>query len=67
MYRWLFFMVTEIEQPLWRIARHTFVYPEERRLPADIEIAAGECVTLLSPRSVLARVARQVRRGGGSA
>lgn len=47
MYRWLFFMVTEIEQPLWRIARHTFVYPEERRLPADIEIAAGECKEML--------------------
>ena len=26
MYRWIFFLVTEIEQPLWRIARHTFVY-----------------------------------------
>src|SRR5262245_48523587 len=23
MYRWIFFLVTEIEQPLWRIARHT--------------------------------------------
>lgn len=47
MYRWLFFMVTEIEQPLWRIARHTFVYAEEQRLPADVELATRECVHML--------------------
>lgn len=40
--RWMLFIVTELEQPLWRIARHTFLYPEEQRLPADIEIARGE-------------------------
>ncbi|MDY6947873.1 MAG: glutathione S-transferase family protein [Pseudomonadota bacterium] len=40
--RWLLFTVTELEQPVWRIARHTFLYPEERRLPADIELASGE-------------------------
>ena len=28
-YRWLMFAATELEQPLWRIARHTFLYPEE--------------------------------------
>ncbi|MCL7942359.1 glutathione S-transferase family protein [Marinobacter sp. ATCH36] len=39
MYRWIFFLVTELEQPLWRIARHTFLYPEEKRLPQDIELA----------------------------
>lgn len=33
MYRWIFFLVTEIEQPLWRIARHTAIYPQEKRLP----------------------------------
>lgn len=38
-YRWLLFTVTELEQPLWRIARHTFLYPEAQRLPAEIEIA----------------------------
>src|SRR5690606_25234494 len=27
-YRWSMFAMTELEQPLWRIARHTFVYPE---------------------------------------
>ena len=39
MYRWIFFLVTEIEQPLWRIARHMFLYPEEKRLPQDIDLA----------------------------
>lgn len=38
-YRWLLFTATEIEQPLWRMARHTFLYPEEKRIPEDIERA----------------------------
>jgi glutathione S-transferase len=41
-YRWLLFTTTELEQPLWRIARHTNVYPEELRLPADVAIARRE-------------------------
>ena len=40
--RWLLFTVTELEQPLWRIARHSFLYPEEQRLAGDIEIASRE-------------------------
>jgi glutathione S-transferase len=40
--RWLMFAVTELEQPLWRIARHTFLYPEPQRIAADVEIAARE-------------------------
>jgi len=40
--RWLLFAVTELEQPLWRIARHTFVYPEHQRIPADAQIAGRE-------------------------
>jgi glutathione S-transferase len=42
LYRWLFFVVTELEQPLWRIARHTDLYPEAERLPADVAIASRE-------------------------
>jgi glutathione S-transferase len=38
-YRWLLFTATELEQPVWRIARHTNVYPVEKRLPAEIPIA----------------------------
>ncbi len=37
--RWLLFTVTELEQPLWRIARHTAIYPPEKRLAAEIPIA----------------------------
>ena len=48
MYRWIFFLVTEIEQPLWRIARHTFLYPEEKRLPQDIDLARQECVEMVA-------------------
>lgn len=40
--RWMLFTVTELEQPLWRIARHSFLYPEQQRLPQDIDIAKGE-------------------------
>jgi glutathione S-transferase len=40
--RWLLFTATELEQPLWRIARHTLLYPPEQRLPADVALAGGE-------------------------
>ena len=40
--RWLLFAATELEQPLWRISRHTALYPEEQRLPADVILASGE-------------------------
>jgi glutathione S-transferase len=41
-YRWALFAATELEQPLWRIARHTALYPEDERLPADVKIASRE-------------------------
>jgi glutathione S-transferase len=37
--RWLLFAATELEQPLWRAAKHTSLYPKELRLPADVELA----------------------------
>lgn len=40
--RWLLFTVTELEQPLWRITRHTSIYPEALRLPADVDLAGRE-------------------------
>ena len=51
-YRWLLFAATELEQPLWRIARHTNLYPEDQRLPADVAIAGREFVEMAA---VLAR------------
>lgn len=35
-YRWLMFTATELEQPLWRIAKHTSLYPPEKRVPGDV-------------------------------
>jgi len=40
--RWLLFAATELEQPLWRISRHTSIYPEDERLPADVALARQE-------------------------
>jgi len=40
--RWLLFTTTELEQPLWRITRHTRLYPEDRRLPGDVALARDE-------------------------
>jgi glutathione S-transferase len=40
--RWLLFVVTELEQPLWRITRNTTLYPEEQRQPSDVAIAGRE-------------------------
>jgi glutathione S-transferase len=42
MNRWLLFTTTELEQPLWRISRHTNIYPQRDRLPADITLASRE-------------------------
>ena len=39
MIRWLLFTTTELEQPLWRIARHTTLYPENKRLPGELALA----------------------------
>jgi glutathione S-transferase len=48
MYRWIFFLVTEIEQPLWRIALNTTIYPEPDRVPADIRNAARDCKKMVA-------------------
>ena len=41
-FRWLLFVTTELEQPLWRIARNSNIYPEQQRQPSDVEIARRE-------------------------
>ncbi len=40
--RWLLFTATELEQPLWRISRHSSLYPKEKRVPADIPVARDD-------------------------
>lgn len=47
MYRWIFFLVTEIEQPLWRIALHTRIYAEKERLPQDASLAIRDCKRMI--------------------
>jgi len=41
-YRWVMFAMTEIEQPLWRIAKHTFLLPEDKRLAPDVALAGED-------------------------
>jgi len=41
-YRWIMFAMTELEQPLWRIAKHTFILPEDQRLPQDVALAKAD-------------------------
>lgn len=38
-YRWVLFAVTELEQPLWRMTKHAFLYPEHKRIAKDIDLA----------------------------
>lgn len=41
-YRWLLFSATELEQPLWRINKHVALYPEERRIAAEVGNASAD-------------------------
>ncbi|NJM76419.1 MAG: glutathione S-transferase family protein, partial [Acaryochloridaceae cyanobacterium RU_4_10] len=47
-YRWLLFAATELEQPLWRIARHTALYPEPLRLPAEVSLARQDFTDMVA-------------------
>ena len=38
--------MTELEQPLWRMAKHTFLYPEAKRLPAEIALAKEDLAAM---------------------
>ena len=46
MYRWLMFAATELEQPLWRISKHSALYPAAKRLPAEIPLARADFVPM---------------------
>ena len=45
-YRWVMFAVTELEQPLWRITRHTALYLLDKRSQADIALAKEEFIAM---------------------
>ena len=40
--QWCFFALTELEQPLWTLAKHTFALPEKYRVPAIMDTARWE-------------------------
>jgi len=40
--QWISFITTELEQPLWRIIKHRYIYQESERLPAELELAARD-------------------------
>jgi len=41
---WCFFILTELEQPLWTVGKHTFVLPEDKRVPEILEVAHWEFI-----------------------
>jgi glutathione S-transferase len=40
--QWCFFVLSELEQPIWTIAKHRFALPEKRRVPAVVDTAVWE-------------------------
>lgn len=46
--QWLSFIVTELEQPLWNQAKHTFALPEDKRIAAVLPVCAWEFQRALS-------------------
>jgi glutathione S-transferase len=45
-YKWLLFATTALEQPLWRMAKHTNLYPEQKRLPAEVNLAREDFLAI---------------------
>jgi len=41
-YKWISFVLTELDAVLWTISKHRFALPKERRIPAVIDCAAWE-------------------------
>lgn len=41
-YQWCFFVIGELEQPLWTLAKHSYALPKARRVPRVKETAAWE-------------------------
>lgn len=42
--QWCFFALTELEQPVWTISKHTFALPEKQRVPSIMATANWEFV-----------------------
>ena len=41
-FKWMSYIIAELDAPLWTIAKHRFALPRERRVPAIIETAGWE-------------------------
>ncbi|HEX7075638.1 MAG TPA: glutathione S-transferase family protein [Hyphomicrobiaceae bacterium] len=41
-YKWMSYVLTELDAPLWAIAKHRFALPRDRRVPAVIETSSWE-------------------------
>jgi glutathione S-transferase len=42
MNQWCFFVLSELEQPLWTFSKHLFALPEKYRVPAILDTARWE-------------------------
>jgi len=40
--QWTSFCITELEQPLWRITKHSMILPENQRIAQDVKLAKDE-------------------------
>ena len=54
--QWMSFAVADLEQPLWRAMRHRFLYPEEKRIPGEVEVAYADF------KALAATLERELRR-----
>ncbi|HEX6828871.1 MAG TPA: glutathione S-transferase family protein [Burkholderiales bacterium] len=43
--KWCFFVLSELEQPLWTMGKHRFAIPEKYRIPAVVDTATWEFTT----------------------
>lgn len=41
-HQWVSFIIAELEQPLWTLAKHKFALPKEQRVPGMLEVAPLE-------------------------
>jgi glutathione S-transferase len=41
-HRWLSFITTELEQPLWTLSKHTFILPQAQRVEEMLPLATDE-------------------------
>jgi glutathione S-transferase len=48
MYHWLFFLMTEIEAPLWRIALHNFIYEASDQSATEPELAQRDALRMIA-------------------